>query len=129
MFDVGAPIWRFLKVLGAKQDPELSRTAESGLFIVEVFPALALPAFDVKFNGRCKAPKYNPATRSFKPRTQHSRILGIICLAFTKRTADFSDHPLPSAQRCRRRPGRSISHLGRSDANSQRFAEFRAILQ
>ena len=38
---------------------ELSRTAESGLFIIEVFPGSgALSAFDVKFYGRCKAPKY-----------------------------------------------------------------------
>jgi predicted RNase H-like nuclease len=63
MFDCGAPIWRFLKRLGAEEKPELSRTAESGLFIIEVFPALALPAFNIKFNGRMKAPKYNPANR------------------------------------------------------------------
>lgn len=63
MFDRGAPIWRFLERLGAKEDPEFSRTAESGLFIIEVFPALALPALDIKFNGRFKAPKYNPANR------------------------------------------------------------------
>ena len=60
MFDDGAPIWRFLERLGAIEDPELSRTAESGLFIIEVFPALALPSFNVKFAGRMKAPKYNP---------------------------------------------------------------------
>jgi predicted RNase H-like nuclease len=63
MFDDGAPIWRFLTRLSAKEDPELSRTAESGLFIIEVFPALALPALEAKFNGRHKAPKYNPANR------------------------------------------------------------------
>jgi predicted RNase H-like nuclease len=63
MFGCGAPIWRFLDGLRATQDPELSRTAESDLFIIEVFPALALPAFDVKFYGRFKAPKYNPANR------------------------------------------------------------------
>jgi predicted RNase H-like nuclease len=63
MFGDGAPIWRFLKCLGAKEDPERSRTAESGLFIVEVFPALALPAFEPRFFGRLKAPKYNPANR------------------------------------------------------------------
>jgi predicted RNase H-like nuclease len=63
IFDCGAPIWRFLKGLRATEDPELSRTAESGLSIIEVFPALALPALDVKFYGRFKAPKYNPANR------------------------------------------------------------------
>jgi predicted RNase H-like nuclease len=63
MFDSGAPVWRFLNRLGAAEDPERSRTAERGLFIIEVFPALALPALNVKFNGRLKAPKYNPANR------------------------------------------------------------------
>jgi predicted RNase H-like nuclease len=63
MFGDDAPIWPFLKRLGATEDPELSRTAESGLFIIEVFPALALPAFEARFNGRMKAPKYNPANR------------------------------------------------------------------
>lgn len=63
MFGVDAPIWRFLKRLGAEEDPERSRTAESGLFIIEVFPALALAAFEARFNGRLKAPKYNPANR------------------------------------------------------------------
>jgi predicted RNase H-like nuclease len=61
MFGDDAPLWRFLKRLGATEDPELSRTAECGLFIIEVFPALALPAFDTRFSGRMKAPKYNPA--------------------------------------------------------------------
>jgi predicted RNase H-like nuclease len=63
LFDCSAPIWQFLENLGATEDPELSRTAEGGLFIIEVFPALALPALDIKFNGRFKAPKYNPANR------------------------------------------------------------------
>lgn len=63
LFGEGAPIWRFKKCLGATEDPELSRTADNGLFIIEVFPALALPAFNDKFYGRHKAPKYNPANR------------------------------------------------------------------
>jgi predicted RNase H-like nuclease len=63
MFGDDAPIWRFLKRLGAQEDPERSRTAESGLFIVEVFPALALATFEARFHGRLKAPKYNPANR------------------------------------------------------------------
>jgi predicted RNase H-like nuclease len=63
MFGDNAPIWRFLKRLGATEEPERSRSADSGLFIIEVFPALALPAFDARFYGRMKAPKYNPANR------------------------------------------------------------------
>ena len=63
MFGDDAPLWRFLNRLGATEDPELSRTAQSGLFIIEVFPALALAAFEARFSGRLKAPKYNPANR------------------------------------------------------------------
>jgi predicted RNase H-like nuclease len=57
------PSWHSGEGLRATEDPELSRTAESDLFIIEVFPTLALPALDVKFYGRFKAPKYNPAHR------------------------------------------------------------------
>jgi predicted RNase H-like nuclease len=68
MFGDDAPVWRFLKRLGAKEAPEFSRTAEGGLFIIEVFPALALPAFETRFSGRMKAAKYNPANRKkFRP--------------------------------------------------------------
>ena len=63
MFDDSAPLWRFKEQLGAIEGPELSRTAESGPYLVEVFPALALPAFEAKFCGRLRAPKYNPAKR------------------------------------------------------------------
>ena len=60
MFDDDAPLWCFKAHLGAMEDPELGRTAENGLFIIEVFPALALPAFEVAFNGHLKGPKYKP---------------------------------------------------------------------
>jgi predicted RNase H-like nuclease len=66
MFDEGAPIWRFKRDLGATEDPEVSRKAQHGIFIVEVFPALALPVFEVAFNGFRQGPKYNPARKSFR---------------------------------------------------------------
>jgi predicted RNase H-like nuclease len=65
IFDNGAPIWRFKESLSATEDPELSRRAECGLFIIEVFPALALPTFEVSFNGYLKGPKYNPKNPRF----------------------------------------------------------------
>ena len=49
MFDDGAPIWRFLRDLGATEDPERGRSADVGLYIIVVFPALALPAFHEDF--------------------------------------------------------------------------------
>ena len=66
MFDENAPIWHFKRNLGATEDPEVSRGAARGIFIVEVFPALALPVFEVAFNGYRQGPKYNPARRTFR---------------------------------------------------------------
>jgi predicted RNase H-like nuclease len=63
MFGDDAPVWRFLDGLGATQDPERSRTANTGLHLLEVFPALSLPAFDARFNGYRKGPKYNPGNK------------------------------------------------------------------
>jgi predicted RNase H-like nuclease len=66
MFDDGAPIWKFLTNLGGLENPERARLADEGLFIMEVFPALALPAFHEDFSGRLRAPRYNPARRTFR---------------------------------------------------------------
>lgn len=63
MFCDASPIWRFLTALGAEQDPERARIATEGLYLMEVFPALALASLDVGFFGRRKAPKYNPDNR------------------------------------------------------------------
>ena len=63
IFDDDAPFWRFKTRLGAKEDPEPSRIAESGRFIMEVYPALALVTFNNTFFGRLRGPKYNPANK------------------------------------------------------------------
>ena len=63
MFCNDSPIWCFLTDLGATEAPEECRAASSGLFIVEVFPALALPSIDPAFFGRLCAPRYNPARK------------------------------------------------------------------
>jgi predicted RNase H-like nuclease len=63
MFGDGAPIWKFLRRLGATENPELSRRAVRGKFIMEVFPALALPSLNRTFCGWKKGPRYNPANR------------------------------------------------------------------
>jgi predicted RNase H-like nuclease len=66
MFCDAAPIWGFLKSLGAEENPEQARTADNGLFLVEVFPALALASLDDGFFGRLRAPKYNPIRGTFR---------------------------------------------------------------
>ncbi|WP_319518996.1 DUF429 domain-containing protein [uncultured Martelella sp.] len=68
MFNDAAPIWRFKSVLGASDEPEEARVAEGGLFLVEVFPALALVLLEPSFHQRLAAPKYNPTSRKkFRP--------------------------------------------------------------
>ncbi|MBY4591746.1 MULTISPECIES: DUF429 domain-containing protein [Rhizobium] len=63
MFDDAAPIWRFKQAIGAIEDPEAARAASSGLFLIEVFPALALVVMESAYCQRYGAPKYNPANR------------------------------------------------------------------
>ena len=70
MFDDHAPIWAFKNGLGATEDPEGARDADSGVFIAEVFPALALPSLNAQFCGRSLGPKYNPGRRKTF-RTEH----------------------------------------------------------
>jgi len=63
MFDDTAPVWVFKHALGAVEDPETARRADRGVFIAEVFPALALPSLSAEFCGRLLGPKYNPGRR------------------------------------------------------------------
>jgi predicted RNase H-like nuclease len=64
MFCDASPIWSFLSTLNAIEDPEASRTATDGLYLVETYPAAALPALATKSFGRMLALKYNPKPRS-----------------------------------------------------------------
>jgi predicted RNase H-like nuclease len=66
MFCAEAPVWRFLAALGAVEDPEAARAARSGVFVMEVFPALALASLSEAFFGRLAGPRYNPARRTFR---------------------------------------------------------------
>jgi predicted RNase H-like nuclease len=61
MFCDASPIWGFLESLGAVEDPEKARIASHGLYLMEVFPALALASLG--FFGRLSAPRYNPGRR------------------------------------------------------------------
>lgn len=63
MFDDAAPIWRFKEALGAVENPEAARVSQSGLFLTEVFPALALPTLEAAYLGRLLGPRYNPDRR------------------------------------------------------------------
>lgn len=63
MFGDDAPIWRFLDALQLVQDPQRARIESHGRFAIEVFPALALPAFVPALFARRRGAKYNPAVR------------------------------------------------------------------
>jgi predicted RNase H-like nuclease len=63
MFDDAAPIWKFKEALGATEDPESARVASHGVYIMEVFPALALAGLNSEFCDRLKGPRYNPERR------------------------------------------------------------------
>ena len=63
MFCANSPVWPFLRAIGAVEDPEQARKATAGTFLMEVFPALALPSIDKSFAVRLGAPKYNPGNR------------------------------------------------------------------
>lgn len=68
MFCPASPVWKFLADLSATENPEEARTAKSGLYLMEVFPALALPSMQPDFFGRLSGPRYNPARhKTFRP--------------------------------------------------------------
>ena len=65
MFGDSAPIRSFLANVGAKQNPINARSAAGGRFLMEVFPALALPAIVPEIWQRRRAAKYNPRATNF----------------------------------------------------------------
>jgi predicted RNase H-like nuclease len=78
MFGPQAPIWRFLEGLAATENPEDARTATQGIYLMEVFPALALAALDSKFFGRLKGPRYNLGRRkTFRIEDWHSVVAAV----------------------------------------------------
>jgi predicted RNase H-like nuclease len=60
LFGEHAPVWRFLDRLGARENPLAAKEASSGLFLMEVFPALSLPSIVPAIWKRRRAAKYNP---------------------------------------------------------------------
>ena len=63
MFCDASPIWKFLKALGATEDPEHARIASEGQYVMEVFPALALASLVPACCGRLKRLCYNPGRK------------------------------------------------------------------
>lgn len=66
MFGPDAPIWSFLDRIDARDNPTAARSAVRGTFVIEVFPALALPSLIPEIWQRRRAAKYNPAAANFR---------------------------------------------------------------
>ena len=65
LFGPDAPVSEFRDGVGATEDPEAARAAQArGRYLIEVFPALALPALNPVIMERRAAAKYNPARKS-----------------------------------------------------------------
>ncbi|MBK3745472.1 DUF429 domain-containing protein [Paraburkholderia aspalathi] len=101
MFDDDAPIWRFKEALRAIEDPEATRHATSGLYLIEVFPALALAGINDAFCDRLKGPRYNPERRKTFQLTHWHKVIETIrrfgTLAAIEQIEDWCDatHSLP----------------------------------
>ena len=78
MFGSDAPIWRFLARLGASENPPAARTATHGLHLLEVFPALALPALEPEILKRGRAAHYNPANKKTFSRNDWRLVAGVV---------------------------------------------------
>lgn len=90
-FGDDAPIWRFIVSLGVDQNPIEARTALKGRFLMEVFPALALPAMVPAILGRGRAAKYNPAATAFDPADWHMVRAGVAAYARNLGAIELSD--------------------------------------
>lgn len=66
LFGEHSPFRQFLSKLGATEDPLAARAAEAGDYMIEVYPALALPSLNSQFAERLGGPKYNPEKKNFR---------------------------------------------------------------
>lgn len=60
LFGANAPVWSFIERLDARENPPAARAATSGLHMIEVYPALALPALEPSIMERKRAACYDP---------------------------------------------------------------------
>lgn len=103
MFGPNAPIWGFLDRIEAHGNPDAAREATCGLHLMEVFPALALPALQPHIMKRQSAARYNPKSRNFSMADwrlvastveHHADRLGIATLS--QWACKVASHPKPN---------------------------------
>ena len=66
LFGAEAPVWNFLKRIKARENPPAAREEAQGVYLIEVFPALALPTLAPSIWARRAAAKYNPGKPNFR---------------------------------------------------------------
>ena len=68
VFGNAAPIWQFINDIGCPDmDFKAARIAARRIHLIEVYPALALPALQPAFMERRSAARYNPRGKKFCP--------------------------------------------------------------
>jgi predicted RNase H-like nuclease len=91
MFGPDAPIWKFLDTIAARENPFAARNSTHGIFLLEVFPALALPSLIPEIWLRRRAAKYNPASNKFAPADWRLVVNGLMDLAITENLGPVSE--------------------------------------
>lgn len=82
LFGEGSPLWRFMSKLGAMKNPLEAREDKAGKFMIEVFPALALPSLNSEFTKPPGVPKYNPRKKDKFRLKDWIAVTGVVaCLA------------------------------------------------
>lgn len=81
LFGEHSPFRQFLLDLGAVEDPLAARTGKVGHYIIEVYPALALPSLSSPFAERLGGPKYNPEKKNFDQKDWAAVTCVVACLA------------------------------------------------
>lgn len=109
MFCDESPIWSFLSELLAMEDPEETRQATTGLYLLEVFPALSLLSWDDRFCTRLGAPKYNPGRRKTSKHEDFLRVAEVAARRFE--TLGFNE---PAAE-CRKAGSLNAPRKGDQD--------------
>ena len=108
VFGNAAPIWQFIKDIGCPDmDFEAAKIAGRAIHLIEVYPALALPALQPAFMERQSAARYNPRGKKFCPTDwklvcktvhSHAKQAGLLQLSQWAESMAAADSPTKSDQ-------------------------------
>lgn len=108
VFGNAAPIWQFINDIGCPgMDFEAAKIAAGRIHLIEVYPALALPALQPVFMERQSAARYNPRSKKFRPTDwklvcktvhSHAKQAGLLQLSQWAESMRTADSPTKSDQ-------------------------------